>query len=296
MKVAVTGSSGFIGSALLDELREHGHDVLRVVRRSAAEADEISWDPLARRIDPHALDGVDAVVHLAGVGVGERRWTPRRQRAIMDSRVAGTDTISRAIASANPRPQVLLSASAVGWYRDTGDVETDEHGQHGHDFLAQVCAAWELNTRPAAEAGTRVAWLRTGLVLGPGGVLARIKPLFSLGLGGRLGSGRQYWPWISLTDHVAAIRFLLEHEVSGAVNLTGPAPVTNAEFTRALGAILSRPAVFAVPAWSLRLVLGEFADQGVLVSQRIVPRALEDAGFAFRHRTVEDALRWALGR
>jgi hypothetical protein len=294
VKVAVTGSSGQIGSRLVSALAEDGHEVIRLVRRTPRRADEHRWDPQHRRIDPAVLADIDAVVHLAGAGVADHRWTARHKREVLESRVDGTVTISQALAdaaAADPtRERVLLSGSAVGWYGDTGDRAVDESAPAGEDFLARVCVAWEAATAPAVEAGVRVATLRTGLVLGPGGLLARVLPLFRLGLGGRLGSGRQYMPWISLTDEVDAIRFLLTAPVSGPVNLTGP----NAEFTKVLGRVVHRPAVLPVPGPALSLVLGEFARVGVLAGQRALPDALTAAGFSFTHHDLEDALRAAV--
>lgn len=297
MKVTVTGASGLIGTALGESLRADGHEVIRLVRRDPTEAGELRWDPHLGEVDPAALDGVDAVVHLAGVGIGDRRWTEQHKQAALTSRTEGTTTISAAIAAAPHRPPVLISASAVGWYGDTGPREVDESAPAGEDFLARLCAAWEAATAPAADAGVRVARLRSGLVLSrSGGLMERVRPIFALGLGAKLGSGEQFWPWVSLLDEIAAIRFLLEHEVSGPVNITGPRPVTNAEFTHTLGRILHRPTVLPAPAFGLRLLFGEFADVGLLIGQRAVPKALTDAGFAFTHQTVEDALRWAVAR
>jgi uncharacterized protein (TIGR01777 family) len=298
VKVAVTGASGLIGSRLVPALEADGHEVLRLVRRTPRRADEHRWDPQHRRIDPALLADVDVVVHLAGVGVADHRWNARHKRAVLESRVDGTATISRALADAavaDPtRPRVLLSGSAVGYYGDTGDRVVDETAPAGADFLAQVCVAWEAATAPAVEAGVRVAMLRTGLVLGSGGLLARMLPIFRLGVGGRLGSGRQYQPWISLTDEVDAIRFLVTAPVSGPVNLTAPTPVTNTEFTAELGRVLHRPAVLPVPGPALWVVLGEFARVGVLAGQRAVPAVLTAAGFSFTHRDLESALRSAV--
>jgi uncharacterized protein (TIGR01777 family) len=305
MRIAVTGASGLIGSALVRVLRGERHDVLRLVRRPAGAADELTWQPSAasgRALDPAALAGVDAVVHLGGVGIGDARWTTDRQRAILDSRVEGTTAISTALAAAAAggpaAPRVLLSASAVGFYGDTGDQVVTERDPAGAGFLADVCRAWEAATGPAAEAGVRVVHLRTGLVLSPrGGLLGRMLPLARLGLLGPLGSGRQYQPWISLTDEVGAIRFLLTaDEVRGPVNLTGPEPVTNAELTRTLLHVLGRPALAPkVPGFALRAMLGGFADEGVLIGQRAVPEVLRQAGYRFTHRTAAAALRWAAG-
>ena len=298
MRIAVTGSSGLIGSRLVPALRDDGHDVLRLVRRTPRTADQHRWAPEHRQIDPDVLRDVDAVVNLAGVGIGDHRWTPHYKQVVLSSRVDATCTISDALAkaaAAEPgRSRVLLSASAVGWYGDTGDRTVDESAPPGTDFLARVCSDWEAATTPAAKAGVRVVTLRTGLVLGPGGLLGRMAPLFRLGLGGRLGSGRQYWPWIALDDEIAAIRFLLTTPVSGPVNLTAPTPVTNAEFTRVLARVLDRPAILPVPGPALRIALGEFAPVGVLAGQRAVPRTLLDAGFSFSHPDLEEALRAAL--
>ncbi len=298
MKVAITGSSGLIGSALVPALRADGHEVLRLVRRTPRTADEHRWAPDHRRVDQSLLADVDAVVNLAGVGIGDRRWTASYQREIVASRVDSTATVSQALAdaaAAEPdRPRVLLSASGVGFYGDTGDTPVYESAPSGDDFLADVCRQWEAATAPAADAGVRVARLRTGLVLAEGGMMSRLRPLFRLGLGGKLGSGRQWWPWISLRDEVAAIRFLLTSDVSGPVNLTGPEPVTNAEFTLALGRLLHRPTALAVPGPALSLVLGEFAGVGVLAGQRAMPAALTAAGFRHTHRDLDSALRAAL--
>jgi uncharacterized protein len=298
MKVAITGSSGLIGTALAPALRADGHEVLRLVRRTPRTADEHRWAPDHRQIDPSVLADVDAVVNLAGVGVGDRRWTASYRRQILASRVDSTATVSRALAdaaAADPgRTRVLLSASGIGYYGDTGDRQVDESAPAGADFLADVCQQWEAATAPAAAAGVRVALLRTGLVLAGGGMMSRLRPLFRLGLGGKLGSGQQYWPWISLRDEVGAIRFLLTSDVSGPVNLTGPAPVTNAEFTRTLGHVLHRPTVLPVPGIALSVVLGEFARVGVLAGQRAVPAVLTAAGFEHTDRDLESALRSAL--
>jgi uncharacterized protein (TIGR01777 family) len=300
MRIAVTGSSGLIGSRLVPGLRADGHDVLRLVRRTPRTADEHRWAPEHHRIDASVLAEVDAVVNLAGAGIGDRRWSSRHKANVLASRLEATTTVSRALAdavAAHPgRDRVLLSASAVGFYGDTGDREVDENAPAGDDFLARVCVQWEAATGAAVEAGVRVATVRSGLVLGPGGLLGRMAPLFRLGLGGPLGSGRQYWPWISLDDEVAAIRFLLTAPLSGPVNLTAPNPATNAEFTRALAAVLDRPAKLPVPGPALSLALGEFARVGVLAGQRAVPAKLLEAAFAFAHPDLEDALRAALRR
>lgn len=293
MKIAITGSSGFIGSALVEALRGDGHDVLRLVRRSAG-AGEQEWDPARRSLDPSALVDVDAVVNLAGVNLGDKRWTSAYREKILSSRTDATTTVSETVAAlaADGRPRALLSASAVGYYGDTGDIAVDESGPPGTDFLAGVCQAWEGATGAAESAGVRVVHLRSGVVLSPrGGSLAKQLPLFRLGLGGRLGSGRQYWAWVSLTDHLSAIRFLLDSDdVSGPVNITGPVSATNAEVTRAIGHALHRPTLATVPGFALRLGLGGMAEPMILAGQRVVPRVLQAAGFTFRHPDIEAAM------
>jgi uncharacterized protein len=296
MKIAVTGASGLIGSALVPALRADGHEVLRLVRRPTRSADEARWDPSAGTVDRGALAGVEAVIHLAGAGVGDHRWTEAYKREIRASRVSGTTTISEAMAALSPKPQVLLSGSAIGWYGDTGDRAIDESEPAGSGFLAETARAWEASTAAAETAGIRVAHLRSGLVVSASGGAwgRRLFPIFRLGLGGRLGSGRQYMSFISLEDHIRATRFLLAAEqVTGPVNLTAPHPATNAEVTAAMGRALHRPTLFPVPAAALKLVLGEFSSE-VLGSQRVIPRRLLDAGFEFRHPHIEDALRAAV--
>jgi uncharacterized protein len=296
VKIAVTGSSGLIGSALLPVLRDDGHTVLRLVRRPPAAADEVRWDPDRHELDPAVLAETDAVVNLAGAGIGDKRWSGERKKAILDSRVNATETVAAALAAEPRDGRVLLSGSAIGWYGDTGDTAVDETAPAAGDFLAEVTRRWEDATGLASEAGVRVALLRTGLVCGPGGLLGKLVPLVKLGLGGPLGSGRQWWSWISLADEVGAIRHLLTADVSGPVNLTGPAPLTNRDFTKTLGRVLHRPVIAPpVPAAVLRLVVGEFADVGIVAGQRVLPRVLEQTGYQFRHDTAEKALRWATG-
>jgi uncharacterized protein (TIGR01777 family) len=301
MKIAVTGSTGLIGSALVPRLRAQGHDVLRLVRRTPRTADEHRWDPQHRRLDPALLTDVDAVVNLAGTPIRPRPWTSGYKQRLLDSRLDSTTTVSESLAAAaaaDPgRRRVLISASAVGYYGDTGERTVEESAPAGTDFLADLCNRWEAATEPAEKAGVRVVRLRTGLVIGPGAMLTRVLGLvFRTGLGGRLGSGRQYWPWISLDDEVRAIQFLLTADVSGPVNITGPEPVTNAEFTRRLGAVLHRPTMLHLPGSAISLALGEFGRCSVLAGQRAVPARLQEAGFTFTRPRLEGALRTALGR
>jgi uncharacterized protein (TIGR01777 family) len=294
VKVVVTGSSGLIGSALVRSLTGDGHEVVRLVRRPARAGDEVQWDPASRRLDATVLAGVDAVVNLAGAGIGDRRWNDGYKQLVLDSRVDATTTIATAIAEhpEGDRPRVLLSASALGFYGDTGDDAVDESAPPGEGFLVDVVRRWEQATAPAAEAGVRVVTARSGIVLAAeGGALGKVLPLFKLGLGGRLGSGRQWMSWIALADEVAALRFLLTRDdVSGPVNLTAPEPVRNRDYTKAIARAVHRPALAAVPPVALRAALGGFADEGVLVSQRVLPARLDDAGFAFTYVDVDAAL------
>lgn len=291
MKIAITGASGLIGTALRASLDADGHQVVSLVRRNPRSAGEVQWDPAARRLDPIALVDVDGVVHLAGAGIADKRWTESRRRVVLDSRVDGTTTVAQALASADSRARFLVSASAVGWYGDTGDRSVDESAPAGEGFLAEVCQRWEAAAQPAIDAGVRVTFPRTGLVLSRrGGLLGRLLPLFKLGLGGRLGSGRQYWPWIALDDEVAALRFLIASQLSGPVNLTAPTPVTNAEFTRTLGSVLGRPTLASVPGFALKLAVGDFAEEGILAGQRAIPRVLTKAGFDFAQPDLRAAL------
>ena len=285
MRIAITGSTGLIGSALIPHLLNNGHDVTRLVRGMPRTAGELQWSP-GQELDPTTLAGVDAVVHLAGAGVGDRRWTPAYRQEILRSRTEGTHTIAAAVAAAGV--PVLISGSAIGFYGDTGETAVDEQGPQGAGFLADVVAAWEAAAQPASDAGARVACIRTGLVASTqGGAFGKTLPLFKLGLGGPLGSGRQYWSSISMQDEVRAIEFLITHPVAGPVNCTAPTPVTNAEFTAALGRALHRPALLPVPAFALRIAVGAFASE-ILASQRVVPQRLLEAGFTFHHPTVAD--------
>jgi len=292
MHVAITGSSGLIGTALSAALTAAGHRVVPLVRRTAT-ADEIAWDPTAGVLDPADLNGIDAVVHLAGAGIGDRRWTESYKLQIRESRVRSTNLLCEAIAAADDGPKVLLSGSAIGYYGSRGDEILDEESAAGKGFLADVCADWETSTALAAAAGVRVTLLRTGIVLSTGGgALKKQLPIFKAGLGGRFGSGAQWQSWISLDDEVGAIMFLLEHEIAGPVNLTAPEPVTNAQFTKTLAGVLKRPAVLPIPAFGPKLLLGaELATNLLFEGQRVLPRVLEGAGYQFEHPDLETALR-----
>ncbi|MFC5994429.1 TIGR01777 family oxidoreductase [Pseudonocardia hispaniensis] len=294
MRMVVAGSSGLIGTALVSNLRQAGHEVLRLVRRRPTAPDERGWDPPAGRIDDGTFADVDAVVNLCGVGIGDRPWSGSRKQLIRDSRTVPTDVLACAVAEHGV--PVLANASGVNYYGDTGSREVDETAPQGAGFLAEICHDWEAATAPAATAGARVVLLRSAPVLSPaGGLLGRLRPLFRFMLGARLGDGRQFVPWISLDDEIGAIRFVLENtDVRGPVNLTAPNPVTNAEFTEALAAAVDRPAPFAVPAVVLRTLLGELAQETVLTGPRAVPGVLRRAGFSFRHNTIEEALAAAI--
>lgn len=294
MRVAISAASGLIGSALAGDLEADGADVLRLVRRPARSPTEISWNSQAAAdgLDPAALRGVDAVVHLSGAPVAARRWTPARKAVLRSSRIQSTRTIASAMAAADPRPGVLLCASAIGYYGDTGDRAVDESAPGGAGFLAELVRDWEAAAHPASAAGIRVASFRSGVVLAAdGGMLGRLLLPFRLGLGATLGSGRQYLSWISLTDEVRALRFLLgSADAAGPFNLTAPAPVTNAEFTRALAAALGRPALLNLPTVVLRTALGEVASE-LLGSARVRPARLSAAGFSFAHPDIATALK-----
>ncbi|MFE3560166.1 TIGR01777 family oxidoreductase [Streptomyces sp. NPDC059193] len=295
MRIAVTGSTGLIGSALVRSLRADGHEVVRFVRRPPAAGDEVRWDPARGYVDPAGLAGCAAVVHLAGAGVGDHRWTAAYKKEIRDSRVLGTAALARALAALDEPPAVLVSGSAVGYYGDTGDRVVDEDAPAGRGFLPSVCVEWEAAARPAREAGIRTAFARTGLVVArDGGAWGRLFPVFRAGIGGRLGDGRQYWPFISLHDEIAALRHIIDTPgLEGPVNLTAPEPLTNRQITAAMGRVLHRPALLPVPAAALRIVLGELSED-VLGSQRARPARLLESGFVFRHPGIEDAIRAAL--
>jgi uncharacterized protein (TIGR01777 family) len=276
-RIAISGASGLIGSALVGHLKSEGHTVQRLVRRPTVSPDEIQWDPKTGFVDLEALRGVDAVIHLAGVGVGDKRWTKRYKAEILNSRLLGTTAIAKAVAEV--MPQVFISASAIGWYGDSGNRAVVESDSVGNDFLAAVCREWEGAADLAVD--VRTVKLRTGLVLDPtGGALGRMLPLFRFGLGGKLGSGKQWWSWITLHDVVRAIVFALEHPVSGPVNLTTPNPVSNQEFTAALARAMNRPALFPAPAIALKIALGGFSSE-VLGSKKVMPNVLSEAGFVW---------------
>ncbi len=298
MRVVVTGSSGLIGRELVTALVAEGHDVTKLVRRTP-EIGEAVWDPVAGTIDAGALDGADAIVHLAGAGIGDRRWSPARRAVLISSRVSSTELIARTVAGLARPPAMFVSASAIGVYGNRGDELLVEDSPPGDGFLARLCIEWERATVPAERVGVRVVHLRSALVLARnGGALGRTLPLFHAGLGGVLGDGRQWWSWISLRDEVGAIQFVLTHaEIAGPVNACAPHPATNREFTRALGRQLHRPTAARVPRFALRAVLGrELADEVPLGSQRVIPQRLVAAGYPFAHPQLADALAWVFDR
>ena len=289
MQIVLTGASGLIGPALRDSLIADGHSVRTLVRREPVGPEEDRWDPAAGLMDPNVLDGVDVVVCLSGAGVSDKRWSEKYKKAIVASRVDTVGTVATTIAKSGSTAK-LVCASAVGYYGDTGERRIDESAPAGTGFLSDVCVQWERAADPARAAGVTVSHLRTGLVLAKrAGLLPRLGLFVKLGIGGKLGSGRQYFPWISLTDEVAAIRFVMDNDVPGPVNLTAPNPVTNTEFTKTLGSLLHRPTLFPVPGFAARIVLGEFAGD-VLTGQNAVPAALEAAGFRFSHPHLRAAL------
>jgi uncharacterized protein (TIGR01777 family) len=303
--VMLSGASGMLGSAIRNALRQRGTKLIRLVRREAHGPDEVRWNPGTPEEGTHGnaieiarLKGIDAAVHLSGANVAARRWTAKYKREMTESRVTTTRVLAEALAGLKNPPEVLVTASAVGFYGNRGDAILDEDSAIGQGYFSELCAAWEEAARPAVEAGIRVVHLRFGMVLGPdGGALARLVPMFRLGLGGRLGNGRQWMSWVSEADAVSAVLFALEHSMlSGAVNVVSPQPVTNAEFTRELGRAVHRPAVMTAPAFALRLAFGEMADEALLASTRAVPKRLLESGFTFRHPALTEAFEAALGR
>jgi uncharacterized protein (TIGR01777 family) len=296
VNVLISGATGLIGTALIPELEAGGHSVTRLTR-SPRSADDVGWDPEAGTIDGD-LEGTDAVVHLAGESIAEGRWTPEKKRRILESRRKGTRLLAERIAALPAPPSVMVSTSADGYYGDRGNELLTEESEPGTGFLAEVCREWEAAADPAREAGIRVVHPRTGIVLTPkGGALGRTLPIFKLGLGGRIGSGRQYWAWISLDDVVGSFVHVLTNEsVSGPANFCSPNPLPNAEYTKVLGRVLNRPTVFPLPATAARIALGGVADELLLASKRMAPARLEETGYAFRHPDLEQALRHLLGR
>ncbi len=296
MKVVVSGASGLVGSALVPALRAAGHDVVTLVRRESAGPDERAWNPAAGELDPAALAGADAIVNLSGATIG-RRWNEARKREILESRVATTSLLARTAAGLDPKPVALVNAGPTGIYGDRGDEILTEDSELGSGFLAEVGRAWEEAAQPARDAGLRVVQFRQGIVLSKdGGALERLLLPFKLGLGGRVGSGRQWWSWVGLDDVVAAYRFGLENDVSGAFNLVSPNPATNAQFVKALGRALRRPTVLPLPAFAVRTAFGEMGQEALLDGQRVLPARLLDAGFTFSYPDLDSALARALGR
>lgn len=297
MRIAITGSSGLVGSALSRRLRGDGHEVVPVVRSTPGD-NEIGWSVDEKRIEAQAFDGIDAVVHLAGAGISDHRWTDDYKREILESRTVGTALVAEAVNEASDPPSVLLSGSAIGWYGSSRTATFTETDPAGDGFLADVCEAWEAAAAPAQQDGTRVVFLRTGIVMSSdGGALKKQLPLFKLGLGGKLGDGGQWQSWISIDDEVGAIAHLLTSDVSGPVNLTAPEPVTNATFTDTLGDVLGRPTFMPIPSFGPKLVLGaELAENLLFTGQKVVPAVLEADGYEFTHRDLESALRHVLDR
>jgi uncharacterized protein len=294
--IAIAGSSGLIGSALAAALRAADHPVLRIVRRAPANSEELHWNPESGEFDADALSDVDAVVNLCGVNIAARRWSGAFKQSLRDSRITPTEVLAGAVVDAGV--ETLINASSVGYYGNTKDRVVDENGRTGSGFLAQLCEDWETATLPAQYGGVRVVLARTGVVLAAaGGAVRQMRPLFWTGLGARLGSGRQYMSWISMEDEVRALLFAISNpSLSGPVNLTGPAPVTNAEFTTAFGRAVNRPTPLTMPGFAVRAALGELADEGLLTGQRAIPSALERAGFQFHHNTIGEALGYATAR
>ncbi len=296
MKILMTGSTGMIGSATAAFLAKEEHRIIRLVRRTPAGANEVSWDPAAGTLDKSAIEGIDAVVHLAGESIASGRWTVEKKRRIRESRIEGTRLLAQSLAQLSDPPKVLVSVSAAGYYGDRGTEILDEKSGPGKGFLADLCRQWEAATDAAAARGIRVVIPRLGMVLGAGGgALARMLPLFRLGIGGRIGSGRQYMSWIAIKDLAAVIRFALSREsLQGPVNAVSPNPCTNLEFSKALGRVLSRPVLFALPSFAARLAFGEMADEALLSSARVTPARLIESGYSFELPDVEPALRHAL--
>lgn len=296
MNILITGSTGLVGSNLSRSLSQKGHTTTHLVRKKPVSKNQVYWDPALAVLDSGRLEGLDAVVHLAGESITGGRWTADKKRRILESRVRGTRLLSEGLAGLSARPRVLVSASAIGFYGDRGDELLDESCKSGTGFLAEVCRQWEKETEPAAAAGIRVVNLRIGIVLsGAGGALRKMLPLFRMGLGGKIGHGRQYMSWIALQDLVGAIEFAVEHDtLRGPVNAVSPEPVQNSVFVKQLGRALSRPTMFFLPRFAARAVLGEMAEALLLASARVVPARLESAGFRFRSESLKNAIEQAL--
>lgn len=297
MKIVVSGASGLIGTQLVAKLSGSGHEVIRLVRRSP-KSGEIQWNPKSGTLDAAALEGADAVIHLSGAGIGDKRWTAGYRKEILDSRTSTTALLATTMASLSRKPSVFLSGSAIGIYGARNDEQLTEVSTHGTGFLADVCEQWEAAAKPAVDAGIRTVYLRTGIVLTPkGGALKKLLPLFKLGVGGKFGNGKQWQSWISIDDEIGAIEHLLTANVSGAVNLTAPNPVTNAEFTKVLASVLKRPAIVPVPTFAPKILLGgELADALLFTGQRVIPAALNASGYTFKHNTLESAFRSLLSK
>lgn len=295
-KILISGVSGPIGAALLPSLNSQGYEVTRLVRGSSSGTGQVAWNP-ARSLDPKSVSGFDAVIHLAGETV-VGRWTESKKARIRDSRILGTRHLAEALAQAPQRPRVLVSASAVGYYGDRGEEVLREESSSGSGFLAEVCREWEAATDPAARVGIRTARIRIGVVLSPvGGALQKMLPPFRVGLGGNMGNGRQWWSWIDVQDIVGAIHHIMKTDsLRGPLNLVAPGAVTNAEFTKTLAAVLSRPAIFPMPGFAARLAFGQMADELLLASQRVEPSMLLASGYKFQHAELEPALREILQR
>ncbi|MDT4954985.1 MAG: uncharacterized protein QOJ02_3123 [Acidobacteriota bacterium] len=299
MRILVTGSTGLVGSALALTLKAKGHQVVRLVRAAPKDsASEVFWNPEQGTLKAEELEGLDGVVHLAGESIAEGRWTDEKKTRIRESRIKGTRLLSETLAKLKQKPEVLVSASAVGFYGSRGDEILDEQSASGSDFLAEVCREWELATQPAAQAGVRVVNLRFGVILSrEGGALPKMLFPFRMGVGGKLGSGEQYMSWIALDDAVGAIEHALANDaLRGAVNVVAPQAVTNHDFTKTLGRALSRPTIFPVPAFAARLAFGEMADSTLLASQRVEPARLKESGYAFKYPELEDALKHVLNK
>ncbi len=293
MEILLAGASGLIGGSLAAALKDDGHRPIRLVRRAAKGQDEITWDPKSGILDAQSLDGADAVINLSGAGVGDKRWNDEYKKLVMSSRTRATSLLATALAELPSPPKTLISGSAIGFYGDRGDEILTEESEPGATFLADVCQNWETAAQPAIDAGIRTAFLRTGIVQTPaGGALKKLLPLVKFGLGGKFGSGEQYMSWITMTDQINAIKYLLSSDLSGPINLTAPNPVTNATFVRTLGTVLKRPTILPVPPFGPRLLLGqELANALLFDSARVLPMALTDHGFRFEHNDLEAGLR-----